>query len=104
METDFCSPSLPPRFSQSAQTEHGSEHLDPHSKHSEQPQRVCSSSRAKKRLDKKKLKVRAKYFTRSSSLEEDQSSVPVKKTAKPQRAPEQDQQQKNDPDPVFTGR
>ena len=66
---------------------------------SEQPERVCSS-RAKKHLDKKKHKVWAKYFSQSSSSEEDQSSVPVKRSAKPQRAPEQDQQQIN-PDPVF---
>ena len=43
METDFCGPSLPPRFDQSAQSEHGSEPSDHHSKHSEQPERVCSS-------------------------------------------------------------
>ena len=44
--------------------------------------------------------ARAKYISQSSSSEEDQSSVPIKKSDKPQRAPEQDQQQ-NDPDPVF---
>ena len=65
METDFFGPSLPPRFCQSVQSDHGckhlnlhSEHSDPQSKHSEQPQRVCSS-RAKNHSDKKKL-VRAK--------------------------------------------
>ena len=43
METDFCGPSLPPRFGQSVQSEHGSKHSDlhseqsdPHSEHSEQ--------------------------------------------------------------------
>ena len=63
MEIDFCGPSLPPRFSQSVQSGHGSKHSDPHSehsdpqsKHSEQPQMVCSS-RAKKHSDKKKHKV-----------------------------------------------
>ena len=79
METDFCGPSLPPRFGQSVQSNHGSkhsdlhsEHLDPQSKHSEQPQRVCSS-RAKKHSDKKKHKDRGKYYSQSSSSEEDQS-------------------------------
>ena len=33
METDFCDPSLPPRFGQSVQSNHGSKHLDLHSKH-----------------------------------------------------------------------
>ena len=66
IETDFCGPSLPPRFGQSVQSDHGSKHSDLHSEntdhqseHSEQPQRVCSS-RAKKHSDKKKHKVRAK--------------------------------------------
>ena len=40
-------------------------------------------SRAKKHSDKKKQKVRAKYYSQSSSSEEDQSSFPVKKSAKP---------------------
>ena len=62
METDFCGPSLPPRFTQSVNSDHGSrhsylqsEHTDPKSEHSEQPQRVCFS-RAKKHSDKKKHK------------------------------------------------
>ena len=47
METDFCGPSLPPRFGQSVQSDHGSkhsdlhsEHSDPQSKHLEQPKGV----------------------------------------------------------------
>ena len=92
METDFCGPSLPPRFTQSVQSDHGckhsdlqSEHLDPHSEHLEQPQRVCSP-KAKKHSNKKKHKVQAKYFS------QDQSPVLVKISAKPQKAPpEQDQ-------------
>ena len=107
MEMDFCGPSLPPRFIQSVQSDHGSkhsyhqsEHLDPQSEHREQPQRVCSF-KAKKHSDKKKHKVRAKYFTsQSSSSEEDQSSIPVKKSAKPQKPPSEQDQQDN-PDPVF---
>ena len=79
MDTDFCGPSLPPRFTQSVQSDHGSkhsdlqsEHSDPQSEHSEQPKRVYSS-RAKKHSDKKKHKVWAKYYSQSSSSEEDQS-------------------------------
>ena len=100
METGFCGRSLPPSFTQSVQSDHGSKHSDLQSEHSEQPQRVCSS-RAKKHSDKKKHKVRAKYYSQCSSADEDQSSVPVKTSAKPQQAlSEQDQQQDN-PDPVF---
>ena len=91
---------LPPWFGQSVQSDHDSKHSDLHSKHldpqsedSEQPQKVCSS-RAKKHSDIKKHKVWAKYFSQSSSSEEDQFSVHIKRSAKPQRAPsEQDQQQ-----------
>ena len=105
METDFWGPSLPPRFGQSVQSEQANmapnhHSLDHHSEHSEQPERVCSS-RAKKHLDKKKHKVRAKYFSQSSTSEEDQSSVPIKRSAKPQRAPSEQDQQQNNPDPVF---
>ena len=103
MEMNFCV-----QFSTSVQSEHGSKHSDlhsehsyHHSKHSEQPKRVCSST-AKKHSDKKKHKVRAKYFSQSSSSEEDQPSVPIKWSTKPQRAPsEQDQQQQNNPDPIV---
>ena len=59
------------------------------------------SSKAKKHLDKKKHKVRAKYYSQSSSSEEDQSSVPVKKSAKSQQAPSERDQQQDNPDPVF---
>ena len=59
MEMDFCGPSLPPRFTQSVQSDYGSKHSDLQSKHSdpqsehlEQPQRVCSS-KAKKHSDKR---------------------------------------------------
>ena len=86
MEMDSYGPSLPPWFTQTVQSDHGSKRSDL------QPQRVCSS-RAKKHLDKKKHKVRAKYYSQSSSSEENQSCVPVKKSAKPKQAPEQEQQQ-----------
>ena len=102
MEMDFCGPSLPPRFGQSALSKHGSDPMpsDHHSEHSEQPEQVCSS-RAKKHADKKKHKVRAKYFSQSSFSEDDQSSVPIKKSSKPERAPSEQDQQQKDPDLVF---
>ena len=50
MDTDLYGPSLPPRFTQSVQSDHGSKHSDlqyhhsdPQSKHSEQPKRVASA-------------------------------------------------------------
>ena len=61
----------------------------------------CVFARAKKHLDKRKHKVLAKYISQSSSLEEDQSSVHIKKSSKPQRAPSEQDQQQLDPDPVF---
>ena len=107
IDTDFCGPSPPPRFTQSLQSDHGSKHsdlqsdnLDPQSEHSEQPKRM-RSSRAKKHSDKKKHKDRAKCYSQSSSSEEDQSSVPVKKSAKPQQAPSEHDQQQDNTDLVF---
>ena len=50
--------------------------------------------------NKKKHKF-GQNTSQSSSSEEDQSSVPIKKSAKPQRAPSEQDQQSNDPDPVF---
>ena len=91
METNVYGPPLPPKFTQSVQS-HASKHsdlesdhhLDPHSEdHSEQPKRLCS--KAKKHTNKKKHKVRAKYYSQSSSSEEDQPSVPIKKSTKPQQ-------------------
>ena len=96
MDTDLYGPSLPPNFTQSVKSDHSSkhsdlqsDHSDPQSQHSKQPKRVCSN--AKKDSDKNKHKARAKYYSQLSSSEEDQSSVPVKKSAKPQQAPEHDQ-------------
>ena len=106
MDTDLYGPSFPPRFTHSVQSDHGSKHSDlqsnhsdPHSEHSEQPIRVCS--KAKKHSDKKKHKVQAKYYSQLSSSEADQSSVPVKKSAKPQQAPSEHDQQQDSTDPVF---
>ena len=94
METDFCGPSLPPQFCQSVQSNHGSrhsdlhsEHLDSESEHSEQPQRVCST-KAKKHLDKKKHKVWAKYYS-------------VFIFSPLFQAPSEQDQQQDNPDPVF---
>ena len=78
MDTDIYGPPLPPKFTQSVQSDHASKHSDldsdhhsdPHSEdHLKQPKRVCS--KAKVHLDKKKHKVRAKYYSQSSSSEED---------------------------------
>ena len=41
MDTDLYGPSLPPRFPQSVQSDHGSKHSDLQSDHSDQPKRVC---------------------------------------------------------------
>ena len=102
METDFCGPSLPPWFGQSVQSYHGSkhsdlhsEHSDPHSEYSEQPQRVCSF-RAKKHSDKKKNKVRAKYFF-SLHLQRRISPLSLLKSLVSPKG----LQQQNNPDPVF---
>ena len=60
-------------------------------------------SKAKINADKTEHKVRARYSSKSSSSEEDQSSVPVNKSAKSDKSHqvpvEQDQQ--HQPDPVF---
>ena len=89
MEMYFCGPSLPPRFGQGAQSEHGSDPngSDHTSKHSKQPEWVCSV-KAKKHLDRSKHKVRATYISQSSYSEE--STVlctSKKKSAQPKRAP-----------------
>ena len=77
MDTDLYGPPLPPKFTQSVQSDHASKHSDLQSGqsdpqfeyHSGQPKRVCS--KAKKHSDKKKHKVRAKYYSQLSSSEED---------------------------------
>ena len=67
MDTDHYRPPLPPKSTQGVQSEHTSKlsdlesgHLDPHSE-SEQPKRMCP--KVKKHSDKKKHKVRAKYYS-----------------------------------------
>ena len=106
MDTEHYGPPLPPKSNQVVQSEHTSkhsdlesDHSDPHSEHSEQPKRVCS--KAKKHSDKKKHKVWDKYYSQSSS-EEDKSSVPIKKSAKPQqKAPPEPEHLQDSRDPVF---
>ena len=103
MDTDHYGPPLPPQSTQSVQSEHASRHLDVESDHSddhsesEQPKRVCS--KAKKHSDKRKHKVLAKYYSQSSSSEENESSAPIKKSTKPQHKapPEPDHQVSTDP-------
>ena len=66
---------------------------------SEQSECVCLVE-AKKHSDKRKHKVRAKYVSESSS-EESRSSIQFKKSSKPKRAPDEQDKQQTDPDPVF---
>ena len=62
----------------------------------------CHTPKAKKHSDKKKHKVWAKYYSQLSSSEEDQSSVPIKKSTKPQqKAPSEPEHQQDSIDPVF---
>ena len=109
MDSDVYGPPLPSKFTQSVLSNPASKHWDlesdhhsdPQSEyHSEQPKRMCS--KAKQHSDKKKHKVRAKYYSQSSSSDEDQSSVPIKKSTKPQqRAPSEPEHQQDSTDPVF---
>ena len=50
---------------------------------------------------RKKHKVWAKYYSWSSSSVEDQTSVPVEKSAKPHQAPSEHNQQQDSTDPVV---
>ena len=82
MDTDFYRPPLTPKSSQNVQSEHASKQSDLESDHSdhhsesEHPKKVCP--KAKKHSDKKKHMVQAKYYSPSSSSEEDESSAPIK--------------------------
>ena len=105
MDTEHYGPPLPPQSTQSVQSEHASRHSDVESNHSdhhsesEQPKRVCS--KAKKHSDKRKHKVRAKYYSQSSSSEEDESSAPIKKSTKPQHKAPSEPEHQDSTDPVF---
>ena len=84
MNTDHYGSPLHPKSAQSVHSKqpiHASRHSDIESDLSEQPKRVCS--KAKKHSDKRKHKARAKYYSQSSSSEEDKSSAPIKKSTKP---------------------
>ena len=89
-------PDLPPGHVEGAQSEHGPVHGPIHgSEHgsdlSDSDQvsyqsmwsKQLYSVRPKKHLDKRKHKTRAKYVPQSSSSEETDSSVQVKKSAQP---------------------
>ena len=54
-----------------------------------------------KHSDKRKPKSQAKYVTSSSSPEEFEASVQVKKSSKPKGASSQQGKQNSDPDPVL---
>ena len=107
MDTDVYGPPLPPKFTQSVQSNLASKrsdlesdhHSDPHSEdHSEQPKRVCS--KAKKHSDKKN--TRFGPSTILSRLLQRKSSVPIKKSTKPQqKAPSEPEHQQDSTDPVL---
>ena len=105
MDTDFYEPPLPPKSSQNVQSELASKQSDIESDHSEQhselehPKKVCL--KAKKHSDKRKHKVRAKYYSQSSFSEEDESSAPTKKPTKPQHKAPQEPEHQDSTDPVF---
>ena len=95
MNTDFCGPALPPQFGENVQSELRSDpsRSDQNSKQSEC---VCSL-KAKKYSDKRKYKGQAKCVYQSSSSEESESFVQVKKSSKPKRAPSDQDKHKTDP-------
>ena len=108
MDTDFYGPPLPPKSSQNVQSEHASKQSDIESDHSEHhselehPKKVCP--KAKKHSDKRKHKARAKYYSQSSSSEEDESSASTRKPTKPQHKVPEEPQHQDSTDPVFIGR
>ena len=102
--TDFYGPPLPPKSSQNVQSEHASKQSDAESDHSEHhsesehPRKVVPE--AKKHADKRKHKASAKYYSRSSSSEEDESSASTKKPTKPQHKVPKEPQHQDSTDPV----
>ena len=104
MDTDFYEPLLPPKSSQNVQSEHASKQSVIESDHSEQsksehPRKVVHE--AKKHSVKRKHKARAKYYSQSSSSDEDESSASTKKPTKPQHKVPEDPQHQDSTDPVF---
>ena len=57
--------------------------------------------KAKKHSDKRKHKTQAKYYSQSSSSEEDESTPPTKKPTKPQHKAPREPQHQDSTDPVF---
>ena len=105
MDTDFYGPPLPPKSSQNVQSERASKQSDLESDHSEHPSMSEHPKKvlpkAKTLSDKRKLKVRAKYYSRSSSSEEDESSALSKKPTKPQHKAPREPEHQDSTDPVF---
>ena len=105
MDTEHYGPPLPHKSSQNVQSEHASKQSDIESDHSEHhsksdhPQVV--HPKAKKHSDKRKHKSRAKYYSQSSSSEEDESSASTRKPTKPQHKVPQEPQDQDSTDPVF---
>ena len=102
MEVDLYGPPLPPGLGDDhSMHESDLRHFsDQHSGQSEEPSWVVSV-RPQKHADKRKHKVRSRYISQSSSLEEVQSSVPIQRSSKPSRGPSDQDQPQNDPDPLF---
>ena len=105
MDTDFYGHPLPPKSSQNVQSVHAAKQSDIESDHSEHhsesdyPKVV--HPKAKKHSDKRKHKARAKYYSQSSSSEEDESSASTGKPTKPQHKVPQEPQHQESTDPGF---
>ena len=102
MEVDQYGPLLPPRLG----GDHSMHDSDPRpvsdqsSDQAEKPSRVVTT-KPKKHADKTKHKARSRYISQSSSSEENQSSVPKKRSSKPARAPSDQDQPQHNPGPLF---
>ena len=105
MEVDLYGPPLLPclRDDHSMHDSDPRHVLDQHSCQSDEPSQMVSA-RPQKHADKKKHKVRSRYLSQSSSLEEDQSSVHMQRSSKPCRVPSDQNQLQHDPDPLFIGK
>ena len=102
MDTDLC-PSLPPRFTPtmapSTRIFNPTTQILIPSTHNNL--KGCVLPQLRRTRTRKKHKVRAKFYSQSSSSEEDQSSVPIKKSAKPQQTPSEQDEQQDSTDPIF---
>ena len=96
METEFAGPPLPPQFGQTYSSEAPSEGIS-----EKESEMFIQKPRFKKHLDKRKHKSQAKYVTSSSSEEESEVSVEVKKSSEPKRDSSEPNKSKLDPDPMF---